>query len=78
MITINKDIKNERANDTLCRGISIKLKKNEELKWKNLDGRRLLSVSMENVDYMICEHWKEMNSVTSGGIFKILPGKNLL
>ena len=35
MITTNKDIKNERANDSLCRGTSTKLKKNEELKWKN-------------------------------------------
>ena len=45
----------------------------EKLGWE-----KGLLVSMENVDYMLCEHWKEKNSVTYGEIFKILPEKGLL
>ena len=59
MITTNKDIAKGRGNGTLCRGISVKLKKNGDLKWKNWDGRKVLSVSIKNVNYMLCEHWKE-------------------
>ena len=30
---------------------------------------------MTNIEYMLCEHQKDRNSVTSGKIFKIYPEK---
>ena len=57
----------------MCRGISVKLKKNSDLKWKNWDGRKVLSVSIKTVDYMLCEHWKETDSGISPKRFKLYP-----
>ena len=73
MINTNKNIKKGRANDILCRDISIKLKKKEEFNQKGCDGRKVLAVSITNVDYMLYEHWKYRNSVTSGGKVKVYP-----
>ena len=56
MINTNKNIKKGRANDALCRDISITLKKNEEFNWKSYNGRKLLAVSITNVDYVLYEH----------------------
>ena len=36
IITTNNYIDKETGNGTLCRGISFKLKKNSDLKWKKL------------------------------------------
>ena len=38
IINTNKDIKTGRAYNTLCREVSIELKKNEEIHWKSWDG----------------------------------------
>ena len=58
MMNTNKEIKKGKANGTLRRGISIKLKTNKQLNWKNWDGRKVLFVYINNVGYMLCEHWK--------------------
>ena len=42
MINTNKYIKKGRAHGILCGGISIKLKKNEQLNWKNWDGIKVI------------------------------------
>ena len=44
----------------------------------NWDGRKASSISMKHVDYILCEHWKERTSVSSGTTFKILPEVFLL
>lgn len=60
MLIKYKDTKKGRANGTLFREISIKLKKNEKLKLKSWD-EKVVSVSMKLVDYLLCEHCKERN-----------------
>ena len=59
MTNTNKETKKWKANDTFCREISIKMKINEELKRINWDGKKVLSVSIENVDYMLALERKE-------------------
>jgi len=53
----------------------IQVEENSDLKWKNWDGRKVLSVSIKNIDYMLCEHWKEKNSGISPKQFKLYPEK---
>ena len=73
MSNTNKDIEKGIANGTLCRDILIKLKEYMELNGKNWDRRKLLSISMKNMVYILCKHWKYRNSVTSGEKIKIYP-----
>ena len=75
MITTNNGIDKGRGNGTLCRGITFKLKRNSDLKWKNWDRRKVLSVSIKNVDYMLCEHWNKKDSGISPKRFKLDPEK---
>ena len=35
----------------------------------------MVSISMTNVDYILCEHWKDKNSVATRKIFKTHPEK---
>ena len=75
MITTNKYLEKGRGNGTLCRGISVKLKNDIDLKWKNWDGRKVLSTSVKHIEYMLCEHWKEKDSNVSPRKFKLHPEK---
>ena len=52
MINTDKEINKGKSNDTFCRRVSIKLKKNEQLNLTNWDGRIVLSLSM-NI-WIIC------------------------
>ena len=45
------------------------------MNWKNWNGRKLSSISMKNVDYMLYDNWKDTNSVTSGKGCKMYPEK---
>ena len=72
------DIKKGRTNGTLCRGISIKLKKREQLYWKNWDDEKVLSICMKNMDDFVYDHWKDGSIVTSVKSFKVYPENILL
>lgn len=55
MINSNEILKKKRGNGTQCRGVGIKLKDDAVVVWKNWDGRRVKTVSVEDVEYMTCE-----------------------
>ena len=59
----------------IVRRYSNELKKNENLNWKNWDGRKVPSVSMKEVDHMLCEYWKDLNNIIPGKQFQIHPKK---
>ena len=73
MINTNKDLSKGRVNGTLCKGLGIKLKKNVQVKCKNWDGKLIPTVSVDDVEYMLCEHYKD--SLTPFAKFKLYPEK---
>ena len=73
MINSNKEIDKGIANGTLGRFKGIKLKNNnrDNVSYKNWDGYKVRTVSVEDVEYILCEHWegkKDKNGI-------ILPPK---
>ena len=73
MINTNKDLKKKRGNGTLCRGLGIKLKSGAQVKMKEWDGRFIPTVSVDDVEYMICQHYED--SITPLAKFKLFPEK---
>jgi len=73
MITSNEDIKKKRGNGTLCRGIRIKLKEGTQPQWKNYDGKKVLATSVDDIDHMLCEHWKSEKEGEAPVQFKLKP-----
>ena len=73
MINSNTDLKKHRANVTLCKGIGIKLKEHARLHMKIWDGKLVPTVSIDDVEYMVCEHYKD--SLTPFAKFKLYPEK---
>ena len=73
MINTNKDLKKKRGNGTLCRGLGIKLKTGAQVKMKEWDGKLVPTVSVDDVEYMICQHYED--SVTPLAKFKLFPEK---
>jgi hypothetical protein len=58
MITSNENIKKRRGNGTLCRGLRLDLKEGVEPGWKNYDGKKVIAVSGDDCEHMLCEHWE--------------------
>ena len=53
-----KDLKKKkRGNGTLCRGLKLVLKEGRTTKIKNWDGHKVHTVSIDDCDHMLCEHW---------------------
>jgi hypothetical protein len=73
MITSNEHIKKKRGNGTLCRGIRIKLKEGTQPQWKNYDGKKVLATSVDDIDHMLCEHWKSEKEGEAPVQFKLKP-----
>lgn len=73
MITSNDDIKKGRANGTLCRGLKVKLKENMIPRWKNYDGKKVTTISVNDCEYMLCEHWKAKEDGKPPKKFKLKP-----
>ena len=57
MINSNADIEKGLGNGTLCRGLKLVLKEGRVPRWKNWDGRKVLTVSIDDCDHLLCEHW---------------------
>lgn len=57
MCITNADLNKGRGNGTLCRCLRIKLKNTNKLIWKNWDGRKVWTTSIDNVKYVEFEHW---------------------
>jgi hypothetical protein len=73
MITSNDDIKKGRANGSLCRGLSIKLKEGTVPRWKNYDGRKVTTVGVNDCEYMLCENWEAEEKDRPPKKFKLTP-----
>ena len=52
-----EDISKGRANGTLCRMIGIKRKSDEPLKWKNYDGKKVYTLSVNYVQFVEFKHF---------------------
>ena len=56
MINTNDDIENFRANGTLCRGCTVKLKPSAQVRKKIRDGRLINTISVDEAEYILCKH----------------------
>ena len=75
MINSNDDIDKGRANGTICKGISvIKLRTGTKLVPKIWDGRIINTVSVDDVEYIICQHYE--NTLATSKLFKLFPEPN--
>ena len=75
MINNNKHIKEGRGNGTKCIGISVHLKKDCNVDVTNWDGRLVHTVSVLDVEYMVCEKIVE-NEGNVTKRFKLFPDKD--
>ena len=41
----------------MCRAVSVKMKRNGGLTWKNYDGKKVYTVNILDTEYIICEHF---------------------
>ena len=58
MCVTNKDLDQGRGNGTLCKLLRVKLRRNgEERRWKNWDGKKVWSVSVDDVEWVEFEHY---------------------
>ena len=57
MINDNEDIASGRGNGTLCRIVSVKLRKNVTPKIRNYDNKKVYAVNARDVEYIECEHF---------------------
>ena len=74
MINTNDELDKGRANGTLCRGIGVKLKSDSQTRMKTWDGKVVPTVSVDDVEYMLCEHYGD--SLTPYAKFKLYPDKD--
>ena len=71
MINSNENLSKGLGNGTLVRGLQVKLKSDAELLWKNWDGYKVNTVSIEDVEYVLCEYCDDSKKK-----FKLKPEKN--
>lgn len=57
-------------NGTQCRGVGIKLKDDAEVVWKNWDGKRVKTVGVDDVEYILCELLNQSSKKT---YFRLKP-----
>jgi hypothetical protein len=74
MINSIDDIDKGRANGTICKGISVKLRSGTKLVPKIWDGRIINTVSVDDVEYIICQHYE--NTLATSKLFKLFPEPN--
>jgi hypothetical protein len=57
LINENDNVKEGRANGTMCRVVSIKRKTNEQMEWRNYDGRKVFCLNVRDIQYIEFEHY---------------------
>lgn len=58
MINDNEDVSKGRANGTLCRVVSLKMKENDtQLQWRNYDGKKVFYANASDIDHVEFEHF---------------------
>ena len=61
MINDNDDIKEGRANGSMCRVVSIQRKSSCVMKLRNYDGKKVYSLNVNDVEYIEFEHFPKTN-----------------
>ena len=59
MCIINDDLSKGRGNGTLCKCVKVNLKKRKKRRWKNWEGKKVWTVSAEDVAWVEFEHYPE-------------------
>ena len=73
MCISNKDLKRGRGNGTICKFVSVKLKHGQGgVRWKNWDGRKVNTVSIDDIECMQFQHWPKPPENVSP-FFKLTP-----
>ena len=57
MINDNDDIKEGRANGTMCRVVSVKKKNGAVMRWRDYDGKKVYCLSVNDIEYVCFEHF---------------------
>ena len=74
MINTNENLEQYRAKGTLCRGVAIKLKSGAQARRKIWDDRLINTVSIDEVEYMLCEHYED--TLAQSKTFRLYPEKD--
>ena len=59
MCITNDDLSKGRGNGTLCKCIKVKLKKGKRRRWKNWEGKKVWTASIDDVAWVEFEHFPE-------------------
>ena len=59
MCITNNDLADGRGNGTLCKCVGVALKDGARRHWKNWEGRKVWTVSVDDVKWVKFEHWPE-------------------
>jgi len=57
MCITNDDLKKGRGNGTLCKCVRVRLKRGKQRQWKNWEGKKVWTVSVEDVEWVEFEHF---------------------
>jgi len=73
MCITNEDLDKGRGNGTLCKCLKVKLRRNGlERRWKNWDGKKLWTVSVDDVEWIEFEHYPAPSG-TRARTFRLKP-----
>ena len=77
MLNSNEYIEQGRGNGTLARFRKVVLKKDSTLTYKRWDRYHVNTVSVDDVKFIVCEHWEDSGSTNtnhqSPRTFKLYP-----
>ena len=76
MCITNEDLDQGRGNGTLCKFLRVKLREDgRERRWKNWDGKKVWTVSIDDVEWMEFEHYPTPTPTGTKGArtFKLKP-----
>ena len=74
MCNTNDDLDKGRGNGTTCRCLGVTLKPGADITWKNWDGKKVNTVSVDDVKWLHFEHWPKPPRNASR-FFKMKPRK---
>ncbi|KAL7533610.1 hypothetical protein ACHAXR_006767 [Thalassiosira sp. AJA248-18] len=72
MCNTNDDLDHGRGNGTTCRSLGVTLKHGARMTWKNWDGKKVNTVSVDDVKWIHFEHWPKPPR-NANRLFKLKP-----
>ncbi|KAL7448089.1 hypothetical protein ACHAWC_000349, partial [Mediolabrus comicus] len=74
MCITNEDLDQGRGNGTLCKCLRVKLMKDgRERRWKNWDGKKVWTVSVDDVEWIEFEHYPAPSGTIARRTFRLKP-----